>query len=359
MSFKRNEPYNDLPLLWPDTDKWKSIEVLEKLNLANKVLAELKGHLTAIPNPEIFITTLALQEAKDSSAIENVFTTHDKLFKAYTAEKSADTNTKEVLRYGKALKDAFQELKKPEVFTIPFIENIYRNIKEEKDGVRDTKVYIGNAFEIRYTPPFGKDIVRDKLHNWVLSANGESNTDPLIKMALLHYQFEAIHPFKDGNGRTGRILNVLYLCHQELLDKPVLYLSKYINTYKDKYYKLLLKVTENEEWEKWLLYMLEAVEATARHTLIKVKAIEAQFEQTRKKIQEKASAKVYSYELVEVLFTQIYCKYDFLVERGIASRNTASDYLNELVDIGILEKEKLGNVFIYKNIALYDLFSQE
>lgn len=177
-------------------------------------------------------------------------------------------------------------------------------------------------------------------------------------MAFLHYQFEAIHPFKDGNGRTGRILNVLYLCFKDLLDEPILYLSKYINTYKKQYYDSLLNVSENEDWENWLLYILDAIRYTAGFTLKKVKAMESLFEQTRNSIQEKAP-KVYSYELLEVLFSQVYCKYDFLLQRKIASRNTASDYLNQLTDIGILKKEKVGNAFVFKNIALYDLFSEE
>jgi Fic family protein len=357
MSFKRDIPFNDLPLLWPHEKLWKTIPVLEKLNLANKALAELKGHMAAIPNPQIFIQTLFLQEAKESSEIENIFTTNDKLFKAFTTEKTTDRNTKEVLRYGKAITDSFKRLKKENKFSLPFIESIYQIIKNDEDGIRKVQVYVGNAFEIRYTPPSGEDVLHDKLSNWVKKANENSDIDPLINMAFLHYQFEAIHPFKDGNGRTGRILNVLYLCFNNLLDEPILYLSKYINTYKRQYYDALLDVSENDNWENWLLYMLDAIKHTAEFTLKKVKAIENLFEKTRKTIQEKAT-KVYSYELLEVLFSQVYCKYDFLIQRNIASRNTASDYLNELTKIGILEKEKVGNTFVFKNIALYELFSE-
>ena len=358
MDFIREEPYNNLPLLWPDAKEWKTFAVLEKLNLANKALAELKGHLSAIPNPKIFINTLALQEAKESSAIENIFTTSDKLFKAYTSEYADDAKTKEVLRYGKAVREAFTKLDNIDAFSIPFIESIYRSIKDETDGVREKEVYIGNDFETIYTPPSSKKILLEKLNNWSQKATESSEVDPLIKMAFLHYQFEAIHPFKYGNGRVGRVLNVLYLAHEKLLDEPILYLSKYINAYKNDYYRFLRCVTEEGEWEAWLIYMLEAIKATADITLKKVKAIEELFEKTRQQIQDKAP-KVYSYELLEVLFTQVYCKYDFLVKREICSRNTASIYLNQLVALGILEKEKVGTEFIFKNVELYELFSQD
>ncbi|MCJ7766716.1 MAG: Fic family protein [Thiovulaceae bacterium] len=358
MSFIRELPYNNLPLLWPSENLWKTFDVFEKLNAANKALAELKGHLSAIPNPHIFIHTLSLQEAKESSEIENIFTTNDKLFKAYTTDKATDRSTKEILRYGKALTQAHEQLKSSKAFSISFVEDIYRTIKDETDGIREKEVYIGNDFETIYTPPSSRAVLLEKLDNWIEKANEDSAMDPLIKMAFLHYQFEAIHPFKDGNGRTGRVLNMLYLAEQNLLNEPVLYLSKYINAYKTQYYTLLREVTEEQAWEAWLLYILEAIRATAQYTLKKVKAIETLFEQTRQQIQEKAP-NVYSYELLEVLFTQVYCKYEFLIQRKIASRNTASNYFNQLVDLGLLEKEKVGTELIFKNVALYELFRHE
>jgi len=254
--------------------------------------------------------------------------------------------------------NARAELHSEMAFSIPFLEKIYQNIQDTTDGVREKEVYIGNEFETIYTPPANKESLRILLHNWVEKAKETSAIDPLIKMAFLHYQFESIHPFFDANGRTGRILNVLYLVEQNLLDEPILYLSKYINAYKNDYYQLLRGVTEEEDWEAWLLYILNAVKATADATLKKVKAIEALFEKTRIQIQE-SLPKVYSYELLEVLFTQVYCKYEFLIKRKIASRNTASSYLNQLVDMGILKKEKVGTELIFKNVALYELFSQE
>jgi len=354
MAFNPNEPHNELPPLFPEEKYWKTIQVFEWSVKANRALAELKGRLSAIPNPQVFINTLALQEAKDSSAIENIFTTNDKMFKAFTSSIS-DPQTKEVLRYGKVLADAFEQVNKKPDFSIELIEKIYRGIKDEKDGIRESRVRVGNSFQTLYTPPAGKDILFKMLVNWLEYANNRHDIEPLIKMAVLHYQFEAIHPFKDGNGRAGRILNVLFLSVNKLLDEPVLYLSRYINEFRSEYYRLLLNVTENQDWQSWIVYMLKAVENTAKYTLDKVLAIIKLMEHTKNKIQKEAHD-IYTFELVELLFMQVYAKYAFLEERKIASRNTASKYLNKLVEIGILEKEKIGNEFIFKNIALYDLF---
>ena len=359
MGFDPEKPYNELPEILPDEKYWHLLSVYEQTNKANRALAELKGRLSAIPNPKIFINTLSLQEAKDSSSIENVFTTNDKLFRAFTVDSEADPHTKEVLRYGKALVDAFEVIKSIEKFSIELIERIYRNIKDEKDGIRDFPVYIGNEFVRVYTPPCCRDVILEKLDNWVSVANSRSDEiDPLIKMAILHYQFEAIHPFKDGNGRAGRVINVLLLSAYGLLDEPVLYLSKYINEHKSDYYRLLLAVTRDRNWEEWLLFMLTAVEETSKHTLRKLLGIMELFEETREKIQKEAP-EIYSFELLEVLFTQVYCKYSFLTEGGIvSSRNTASKYLNRLKEIGILEKEKLGREFVFRNRALYELLKE-
>ena len=359
MKFDANEPYNQLPDILPDERYWHLLSVYEQANKANRALAELKGRLSSIPNPKIFINTLSLQEAKDSSSIENVFTTNDKLFKAFTADSEADPHTKEALRYGKALVDGFEVIKSKKEFSVELIEKIYRNIKNENDGIRDFQVYIGNDYRKLYTPPCCRGVILSKLYNWITVANSKSDEiDPLIKMAILHYQFEAIHPFKDGNGRTGRVINVLLLSAYDLLEDPVLYLSKYINEYKNDYYRLLLGVTEKNNWEEWILFILKAVEETAKYTLDKISSIIGLFNETKVKIQSEAP-KIYSFELLETLFTQVYCKYAFLVEQGIASsRNTASKYLNRLVEIGILEKEKVGNEFIFKNKGLYELFKK-
>lgn len=358
MKFDANKPYNQLPEILPDERYWRLLTIYEQANKANRALAELKGRLSAIPNPKIFINTLSLQEAKDSSSIENVLTTNDKLFKAFTVETEADPHTKEVLRYGKALVDGFEVIKSKKEFSVELIEKIYRNIKNENDGIRDSQVYIGNEYKIVYTPPCCKNVILNKLNNWLKVANSKSDEiDPLIKIAILHYQYEAIHPFKDGNGRTGRVINVLLLSEYNLLDDPVLYLSKYINEHKNNYYELLLGVTEKNNWEEWILFMLKAVEETSKYTLNKIFTILELFNNTKVKIQSEAP-EIYSYELLETLFTQVYCKYAFLVEKGIASRNTASKYLNKLTKIGLLEKEKVGNEFIFKNKDLYEIFKK-
>ncbi|MFO7891458.1 MAG: Fic family protein [bacterium] len=358
MTFNREQPYNDLPPLFPDKSHWETVDVYKQLSNAHRALAELKGRLSAIPNQKIFINTLTLQEAKDSSSIENVFTTNDKLFKAFTSPNVSDPHTTEVLRYGISLVSAFEMIKKKPEFTIDLIEKIYREIKDETDGIRDHQVRVGNAFKTTYTPPCCKTVLVKKMANWFKYSNGDHPIDPLVKLAVLHYQFEAIHPFRDGNGRAGRVLNVLYLTAQHLIDEPVLYLSKYINEYKTKYYKHLQNVTEKGDWETWIIYMLKAVEETAGYTLDKVLAIISLFDDVKEKVQRSASD-IYSYELIEVIFTQVYSKYAFLEERKIASRNTASKYLNRLVDLGILEKEKIRNEFIFKNVALYDLFKND
>ena len=203
-----------------------------------------------------------------------------------------------------------------------------------------------------------RDVILDKLNNLISVANSKSDEiDPLIKMAILHYQFEAIHPFKDGNGRTGRVINVLLLSAYGLLYDPVLYLSKYINEHKSDYYRLLMGVTENNNWEDWILFMLKAVEKTSKYTLGKIFNIIKLFNDTKEKMQGEAQ-EIYSFELLETLFTQVYCKYSFLIEKGIASRNTASKYLNRLVEIGILEKEKVKSEFIFKNKGLYEILKK-
>lgn len=358
MKFNSEKPFNKLPAILPEEKYWKQLNVYEQANKANRILAELKGRLSAIPNPKIFINTLSLQEAKNSSSIENVFTTNDKLFKALSVGTKVDPPTKEVLRYGKALVDAFEIIKSGGKFSINFIERIYRNIKDENDGIRDFPVYIGSNYLKVYTPPCCKGAIIKKMNNWLSVANSKGkDIDPLIKMAILHYQFEAIHPFKDGNGRTGRIINVLLLSFYDLLDDPILYLSKYINEHKNDYYQLLIETTKNKNWIEWILFMLKAVEETSKYTLNKVLSIIDLFDDTKKEVQNKAK-EIYSFELLETLFTHVYCKYAFLIEKKIASRNTASKYLNKLEEIGILEKEKIGNEYIFKNKKLYELLKK-
>ena len=355
--FKPEKPYNDLPLLPPAREAWETLAVYKVLAEARAAMAELKGRMPIIPNPLMLINTLVLQEAKESSSIENIFTSSDKLYKAFASTTTEpDPQTKEVLRYRTALYEAWQQQQKSGM-DLSLLENIYRKIKDKEDGIRSVPVYIGNRFQVAYTPPCCRDVLTEKLNNWLAFVQGDDGIDPLIKMAILHYQFEAIHPFTDGNGRTGRILNVLYLTQAGIIDQPVLYLSQYINAFKADYYHLLRGVTEDGKWEEWLVYMLTAVKATAIETLNTINRIHELLRTTISKVKTEAKD-IYSRELVDMLFVQPYCKISFLVDSGIASRNTASKYLNRLVDMGILELEKIGNESLYLNKQLYKLLSQ-
>lgn len=357
MAFAASQPYNELPLLPPAEEAWEILPVYKVLAEARAAMAELKGRMPIIPNPLMLINTLVLQEARESSSIENIFTTSDKLYKAFASTTTEpDPQTKEVLRYRTSLYDGWLQQQKTGL-SIDLLENIYRKIKDNEDGIRDVEVYIGNRYQVIYTPPCCRDVLKEKLNNWLSFANSDEGIDPLIKMVILHYQFEAIHPFTDGNGRTGRVMNVLYLTQAGLLDQPVLYLSQYINAFKADYYRLLREVTENGSWEGWLLYMLTAVKETAKETLHKINQIYELLQSTIEFVRSEAGD-IYSRELIEILFTQPYCKINFLVEKGIASRNTASKYLHRLVDIDILSLEKIGNESLYLNKKLYKLLSE-
>jgi Fic family protein len=356
MTFIPDQPYNELPLLPPGRELWETMEVYKQLTLARAALAELKGRAPVIPNPMMLINTLVLQEAKDSSSIENIFTTSDKLYRAFAASTGeTDKQTKEVVRYRQALWDGWQKVKS-EGLSLKIVEDIYRTIKEMDDGIRDTPVFVGTLKKVVYTPPCCKKVLTEKLKNWIEFANAEDGIDPLIKMALLHYQFEAIHPFTDGNGRTGRVLNVLFISLKNLLDQPILYLSKYINDNRNEYYRLLNYVTANDSFEEWVLFMLKGVSETARNTLQKVNAIHELFIKTQEKVKKDLPG-IYSHELLELLFNQPYCKIGFIVDAGLASRNTAGKYLSELEKAGILVMEKSGNEFLYLNKGLFDILS--
>lgn len=358
MTYRKDQPYNELPLLPPDKSNWETIRVYKKLAEAAAALAELKGRLPVIPNPLMLINTLVLQEAKDSSTIENIFTSNDKMYKALSASGNIDGPTKEVLRYREALWNAFNELHTPNDFSIELAVKIFRLITGKDEKVRTVQVYIGNASQVVYTPPEPGVILLKKLENWFDTAINNKEIDPLIKLAILHYQFEAIHPFTDGNGRTGRILNVLLLCLEKLLDLPVLYLSKYILENKNDYYRLLKEVTETGNWENWILYILEAIKVTSKFTLRKVNAIFDSYLKTIEKVKSLAGD-IYSHELIEVIFSQPYCKISILEEKKIASRNTASKYLKKLEEIDVLASEKAGREMLYKNVVLYDILSTE
>jgi Fic family protein len=354
MRFDPKQPYNDLPLL-PPPGELESRPVLKHCVAANKALAELKGAGDLIPNQSVLINAIPLQEAKLSSEIENIVTTQDALFQAALDEsRVTDFATKEVLRYRTALRRGFEAVQ-AQPFRLRLMEELCGVLRDEKVRFRtDEEVYIGNpaAKTITYTPPVGTAVMREKLRNLEEFLLGDDDLDPLVRMAVAHYQFEAIHPFLDGNGRTGRILNILFLIHAGLLRIPVLYLSRHLIQHKADYYRLLRGVTERGDWQAWVMFILTGVEETAGWTTSRILAIRDLFDQTLTRCRSKLPSKVYSKELVEMIFAQPYCKIQFLVETGIAQRQTAAEYLRELEKLGVLKGEKQGREVIYKNPSL-------
>jgi Fic family protein len=358
MTFQPNKPYNNLPLLPPN----REIETKAVLKLcieARASLAELKIAGRLIPNQAVLINSIPILEAQASSEIENIVTTTDRLFQfANNGRDQADPATKEALRYQTALNEGFRMLAKRPVSTSMAVE-VCRTIKGVDMDVRTTP---GTALmneatkEIIYTPPEGNDLLRTKLANWENYIHEAEDTDPLVRMAIMHYQFEAIHPFTDGNGRTGRILNLLFLVETKLIDTPVIYLSRYIIRNKADYYKLLHSVTAESKWEEWILYMLEAVRNTAQWTTSKISAIRDLLDDTAEAIRQRAQ-KIYSRELAEIIFVQPYCRISDLVNAGIAQRQSASVYLKELVDIGVLEERKVGREKLFINPRFLNLLA--
>ena len=341
----------------------ESKAVLKKVASARSSLAELKGAALTIPNEQILINTLFLQEAKDSSAIENIITTNDELFQFDENKKTSySIATKEVYNYKDALQNGFNELKKTNMLTVNQILHIQSLLKENQAGFRKlpgTVLKNEQTNEIIYTPPQNHEEIVQYMNNLekFINDNSISNLDPLIKMAIIHHQFESIHPFYDGNGRTGRIINVLYLVKERLLDMPILYLSRYINNTKNTYYNLLQKVREENKWEEWVLYILEGVEQTSQHTLHIIKGIKNLMLKQKHKIREEASKNIYSQDLLNNIFKHPYTKIDFMISDLNISRNTAIKYLDELIKIDILYKKKLWKENYYINKELYDLFS--
>lgn len=361
MTFDPAKPFNDLPLLPPRADI-ETKPVLKRAISAGRALAELKGIGEILPNQALLVTSVVLQEAKASSEIENIITTNDALFRAFTAKTGqVDPATKEVLRYREALWEGFQTLRKRRVLSTNLFVTLVQTIKENQAGIRrtpGTTISNGATGDVVYTPPDGESVIRDKLKNLEDFVHGKDDLDPLIKLALIHYQFEAIHPFSDGNGRAGRIINILFLVLHGLLDLPVLYLSKAIIERKNDYYRLLRQVTEKQKWEPWVLYMLQAVEETAVFTRERILAIRELMNETMEKARTDLPSRAYSKELIELLFHQPYTKGQFLVDAGIAERKTAAEYLKELEKIGVLKARKIGREILYLNGRLYDLLSQ-
>lgn len=356
--FDRAAPYNDLPPL-PPTALIENPVILKKAIRASRAMAELKGMAERMPNQTMLIDSLVLQEARASSEIENILTTNDEIYKAAADETlPSSADTKEVLRYRQALNHGFRQIKTRPLTTATFVE-IVQIIKQTTFDVRKTSgTRIANTNgDILYTPPDGENLIRDKLRELENFMHGEDDLDGLIKMALMHYQFEAIHPFPDGNGRTGRIINILYLVDQGLLNLPVLYLSRYIIDHKNTYYEGLRRVTEEAAWEDWILFMLDAVEQTSIQTHRQIKEILGLMEAVREQVQREA-AHIYSKDLIEQIFRQPYCKIQFLEQANLGSRQTCAKYLRELEKLGVMSSQKIGREIYFINIKLYKLLQK-
>lgn len=352
MNWTADKPYNQLPLLPPDIENIETRNVLKACINARAALAELKTAGELLPDQGLLINLLPMLEAKDSSRIENIVTTNDQLFQFVNRAEHADPATKEALRYRTALYEGVNHL-----ITHPLCANtaveICTTLRAIDTDIRKTPgtVLRDQHMNIVYTPPEGEAAIRDLLSNWENFIHAQDELDPLVKMAILHYQFECIHPFPDGNGRTGRIVNILYLIQSGLLSLPILYLSRFILERRNDYYSLLRNVTAEGNWEPWILFILEAVENTANWTTKKIAVVRELIETTTAWIREKLP-KIYSWELVQVLFAQPYCRIENLVDGGIAKRQTASVYLKQLVDIGVLEEVTAGRERLYLNTRL-------
>ncbi len=336
--------------------------ILKKAAKAHQALAELKGAANAIPNESILINTLSLQEAKDSSAIENIVTTHDELFQSdYLAHDFKSLAAKEVYNYAKALQSGFAKVKKNKLLINSFILDMQSELEENKAGYRKvpgTSLKNDKTGEVVYTPPQHPEEIVALMQNLEAFINDDemSDLDPLVKMAIIHHQFESIHPFYDGNGRTGRIINILYLVKQDLLKIPILYLSRYINENKATYYRLLQEVRDKDNWEEWILFMLEGVEQTSKQTILLIDGIKIEMLNFKKKMRLELP-KIYSQDLLNNLFRHPYTKIEFVMKELNIHRLTATKYLDELVRIGLLEKHKIGRDNYYINVALYTLLS--
>ena len=360
MAIDPEKPYNDLPLLPPDADL-ETRPILKQCIPAHRALAELKGAGELIPNQSVLINTIPLREAQSSSEIENIVTTSDRLFRAAVSKDAeVDPETKEVLRYRTALKEGYDKLNRCPLSANMFADlcSILLDRPMDVRKLPNTRITNRTTGEVIYTPPAGESVIRDKLSNLEKFIHSENGLDPLVRMAVIHYQFEAIHPFHDGNGRTGRIINLLYLISEGLLEIPVLYLSRHILENKSDYYALLLGVTEDGAWEPWIQFMLTAVEETSIWTFERIMAIRDMLEETIERCREELPDHVYSKELVELVFTQPYCKIAFAVEAGIARRQTAGEYLKELEAIGVLQSHKVGREKIFVNPRLLELLSE-
>jgi Fic family protein len=362
----RSTPWNDLPPLPLDTEHFRTLEIYEQLAKAKGALGQLQGRSIAIPDQGMLVNTISLQEAKASSAIENILTTDDELYKAHSEQQSEqlDGAAKEVLRYREALWAGHHYLKKNVAFDRDYFISIYRQIKQTNDGIRPTAARITirqggtgpNAGQTIYTPPRGDGVVEQKLDNLIAFLNDPQGPDPLIKMAIAHLQFEAIHPFRDGNGRTGRILNINFLTQQGQLDYPILFLSRHIINTKDEYYYRLAGVTQRGDWQNWISYMLQAIEITSRVTYSKINGILDAIDGVREALAKTAITK--QDQLIQMLFTHPFTRVKHLTEAKLYAENTARKNLNTLVGMSILELKIIQGNHYYQNLELHRILSE-
>lgn len=357
--WRPDEPYNALPLL-PPAQELETKLVLKQCIPARAALAELKQAAELIPNQGMLINTLPLLEAQASSEIENIVTTTDKLFQFQNLGERADPATREALRHSSALLEGYAALKRHPLNTRT-AEQVCTRIKGIQMQVRripGTALARGRDGTVIYTPPAGEALLRTKLANWERFLHEAVDIDPLVRMAVGHYQFEAIHPFSDGNGRTGRVLNTLFLIQEGLLTLPILYLSRYIIASKSDYYRLLLGVTREQAWEPWILYVLKGVEETSNWTTAKIAAIRA-LQATTIEYVRKAAPKIYSRELVDLIFELPYCRIQNVVQKGLAGRQAASRYLKQLSEIGVLEEVTVGREKLFIHPKLVQLLTRD
>lgn len=339
-------------------------EILKQVNLANKALAELKGVAHTIPNEGVLINSLVIQEAKESSEVENIVTTHDEIFQAdlSVSNYAVSNAAKEVMNYREAMLEGFSRVKENMLLTNNIIKNIQEKLEKNKAGFRTSAVTLQNSKqEIVYAPPKTGDEVEHYMSNLEHFINNSelSDLDPLIKLAIIHHQFESIHPFYDGNGRTGRIISVLYLVQNRLLDLPILYLSRYITRNKADYYKFIQAVRDNDgdikDWQNWVMFILKGIEVTSKETIILINGI-AQLMAQYKAILKPVFGKTYKHELLNNLFFHPYTKIEFIERDMNVQRKTAAKYLDMIVDLKLLTKMKKGSSNYYINNALFALF---
>lgn len=361
LPMKSKQVDNQLSILPPSLEL-ETKDVLKAVAVAHRYLAELKVLAETIPDPAILIHTLSLAEAKDSSEIENIITTHDEMYKAEVlSSQITSASAKEVQRYAQALQKGYQLVKQDQLLTCNHIIEIQNTLEGNRAGFRKlpvTKLRNERTGEIVYVPPQSHDAIIHLMSNLEHYINNDelSDVDILVKMAIIHYQFESIHPFYDGNGRTGRIINILYLVLKDLLNLPVLYLSRYIIENKSEYYKLLQKVRDEDAWVEWVLYMLTALEITSRQTILIVKKMKKLMDDYKIIMHKELS--FYSHELLNNLFRHPYTKVEFLVEDLQVNRKTALKYLDGMTKIGLLVKHKIWRTNYYVNQSLFELLSK-